>query len=242
MSTGVIIALIVIVAAVAVVAAALTLLARRPQGGRSLQRRFGPEYDRAVARHDGDTKAAERDLAERVKRHGTLRVRPLDPAARERYTARWTAVQERFVDSPRDAVTDADRLLAELAGERGFPDGGRYEEQFEALSVHHGHHVHGYRRVHRAVHTPGDGTGDRTGTEELRESLVQARALFEALLAQPGKDGSDPVTEHSTATRNQTRSGLKPGLEPGARSTAKSDGQGHAHLPWALNRRQAKGS
>ncbi len=53
MSTGLIIALIVIVA-VAVVAAALILLARRPQGGRTLRRRFGPEYDRAVAQHDGD--------------------------------------------------------------------------------------------------------------------------------------------------------------------------------------------
>ena len=50
MSTGLIIALIVIVA-VAVVAL-LVLRARGPRHGGGLKRRFGPEYERAVARHD----------------------------------------------------------------------------------------------------------------------------------------------------------------------------------------------
>src|SRR5690606_10847026 len=98
MSTGLIIALIVIVAVVAV-----ALVMQRPRASRhgaGLKRRCGPEYDRAVARHDGDTKAAERELAGRVERHGDLRARPLEPAERERYEARWTAAQERFVDSP----------------------------------------------------------------------------------------------------------------------------------------------
>ncbi|WP_395571605.1 hypothetical protein [Streptomyces sp. BK79] len=183
MSTGVIIALIVIVAVVLVVAAVLALRARGPRHGGSLKRRFGPEYDRAVARHDGDTKAAERELAERVERHGALRERPLEPAERERYEARWTAVQERFVDSPREAVGEADRLIAELAGVRGFPDGGQYEEQLAALSVHHAHHIDGYRRVHRVTHARADGAQDAgAGTEEMRESLVAARALFEDLV------------------------------------------------------------
>lgn len=77
MSTGLIIALIVIVAVVVAVAAVLTLRARGPRHGASLKRRFGPEYERAVARHDGDAKAAERELSERVERHGSLQVRPL---------------------------------------------------------------------------------------------------------------------------------------------------------------------
>ena len=201
MSTGVIIALI-IVAAVAVVAAALTLRARRPPGGRSLRRRFGPEYDRTVARHDGDTQAAERDLNERVKRHGALRARPLEPAARERYAAGWTAAQERFVDSPREAVTEADRLLGELAGARGFPDGDRYEEQVSALSVHHGHHVHGYRRVHRAAlaRTGGNGNGNGNGgvdTEKLREAMLEARDLFDDLLT-PTREDTSPGRARDT--------------------------------------------
>ncbi|MFF4468213.1 hypothetical protein ACFYZ3_01520 [Streptomyces sp. NPDC001599] len=189
MSTGVIIALIVIVAVVLVVAAVLALRARGPQHGGSLKRRFGPEYDLAVARHDGDTKAAERELAERVRRHGSLHTRPLEPAERERFEARWAAVQERFVDSPREAVGEADRLLAELAGARGFPDGGQYEEQLTALSVHHAHHVEGYRRVHRVTHARVDDARDGgAGTEEMREALVEARALFEALVRQDRHD------------------------------------------------------
>ncbi|MEU1530292.1 hypothetical protein [Streptomyces fagopyri] len=214
MSTGVIIALIVIVAAVAVVAAALTLLARRPQGGRTLRRRFGPEYDRVVARHDGDARAAERDLAERVKRHGSLRQRPLEEAAREQYTARWTAAQERFVDSPQDAVAEADRLLGEVAGERGFPDGERYDERLEALSVHHGHRVHGYRRVHEATHSPTqDG---RAGTEELREAMIEARGLFEELVSTKRQDSTADRPDPAPENRSRT--------------------------PWALTRRQVKGS
>lgn len=183
MSTGVIIALIVIVAAVVVVAAALVPRARDPHGGRGLKRRFGPEYDRTVARHDGDAKAAERELAERVEQHGALREQPLEPAAREQFTARWAAAQEHFVDSPRQAVSDADQLLAEVAGARGFPAGDDYEERLAALSVHHADHVHGYRRVHGVAESP-------TGTEEMREAMIEARALFEDLVgADGGGDG-----------------------------------------------------
>jgi hypothetical protein len=184
MSTGLIIALIVIAAVVVILAAVLTLRARRTRRGPDLRQRFGPEYDRALARHDGDTKAAERELAERVERHGNLQERPLEPAERERYEERWTAAQERFVDSPREAAAEADRLLADLAGARGFPNGGQYEEQLAALSVHHADHVDGYRRVHRAARAHTNGTPDGSpGTEEMREAMVEARALFDDLVS-----------------------------------------------------------
>ncbi|MGW2569498.1 hypothetical protein [Streptomyces sp. NPDC001537] len=223
MSTGMIIALIVIVAAVVVVAAALTLRAKGPRGGRDLKRRFGPEYDRTLARHDGDAKAAERELTERVQRHGSLREQPLEPTRREEFTARWTAAQERFVDAPREAVAEADRLLAELAALRGFPDAGQYEEQVAALSVHHADHVHGYRRVHRVAHVGvGGQDGDRADTEEMREAMVEARALFEDLTAPPRRTDKAPA---ATATRTKAH-----------RHESRN------HLPWALNRRHAKGS
>ncbi|MFJ4470821.1 hypothetical protein ACIP2X_25525 [Streptomyces sp. NPDC089424] len=222
MSTGWIIALIVIVVAAALVVAALTLRGRGAGGGRDLRRRFGPEYDRAVARHDGDATAAERELAERVERHGKLRPRPLEAAQREQFEARWTAAQERFVDSPRDAVIEADRLLAELAGLRGFPDGGQYDEQYAALSVHHAHRVHGYRRVHRIAGTPVNGAqGGGAGTEEMREAMVEARALFDDMLR--------PAREDRQA---------RPSAE---RAKTAHTGSGRLHLPAGFGR-QAKGS
>jgi hypothetical protein len=218
MSTWLIILLIVIAAVV--VLGAVGLVARRGRdrrGGHSLKRRFGPEYERAVALHDGDTKAAERELAERVERHGELRERPLDGAERQRYADLWTAVQERFVDSPKEAVAEADRLLARLAAERGYPDGGRYEEQVDALSVHHAHHVDGYRRLHRVARAGG-------GTEELRAALLGGRALFDALT------GTEPGRHRAPA---------------GADRATPSDGSGsraRSHTPWALHRSRPKES
>jgi hypothetical protein len=236
MSTGLIIALIVIVVAVIAVAAVLARRARGPQRGRSLKRRFGPEYDRALAQHDGDPQAAERELAARVERHGSLRERPLEPAQRQQYEARWTAAQERFVDSPREAVAEADRLLADLAGAKGFPDGGQYEEQLAALSVHHAHHVQGYRRVHQAAHLRGDETQDgaRAGTEEMREAMVEARSLFEDLVGHNGR--------HHESTRTAERAETAPEHEAsdGGNRPARTESRGH--LPWGSTRRHAKGS
>ncbi|MGI5407985.1 hypothetical protein ACQEV9_14440 [Streptomyces chartreusis] len=211
MSTVVII-LIVIAAVVVLGVTAMALRTRGAQGGRSLKRRFGPEYERTVARHDGDAKAAERELAQRVERHGGLRERTLETTEVERYEARWTAAQERFVDSPKDAVDEADRLLAELAQARGYPDGAQYEEQLSALSVHHANRVRGYRRVHRAARAGAEGG---PGTEEMREAMVEARALFEELVAVP-------VERHREPHETQKKTG--------------------SHTPWSFTGRQAKGS
>ncbi|MFI5554821.1 hypothetical protein [Streptomyces sp. NPDC051738] len=186
MSTGVIILVVVAVVVVLCGAAVLVLRARGAQGSRGLKRRFGPEYERAVARHHGDAAAAERELAQLVERHGGLRERALEPDEAERFEARWAAAQEHFVDAPRQAVGEADQLLAELARARGprrsrcwmQPDGERYEEQLSALSVHHADHVQGYRHVHRVAH----GSEGRPDTEEMREALIEGRALFEDLV------------------------------------------------------------
>ncbi len=170
---------VIIIIAVALVAAAAVyffLVRGASGGGRGLRGRFGPEYDRVVARHGGDTKAAEHELGERVKLHGDLEKRPLTEAARADYTARWARTQELFVESPQQALNEADALLADLSRDRGFPAGGSFEERTDALSVHHARHVDGYRRVHTA-------RSDGTGTEEMREAFVEARGLFDALLA-----------------------------------------------------------
>ena len=223
MSTGVII-LIVIAAVVVLGVTVMALRTRGAQGGRSLKRRFGPEYERTVARHDGDAKAAERELAQRVERHGGLRERTLETTEVERYEARWTAAQERFVDSPKDAVDQADRLLAELAQAREYPDGAEYEEQLSALSVHHANRVRGYRRVHRAARARAEGG---PGTEEMREAMIEARALFEDL--------TGPV-EHR-------RGGSRESREPHGSHESRRGSDGHrGHLPWAFTGRHAKRS
>ncbi|MFF1901565.1 hypothetical protein [Streptomyces sp. NPDC058206] len=199
-----------VITAVAVVVVAATLFAglRRGSGGRGLKRRFGPEYDRAVTRHDGDAKAAERELGERVKRHGSLKEQPLPPEAREQYVAKWAGIQKQFVDSPQKAVIEADALLARLAKDRGFPDGEQFEEQTAAISVHHAHHVEGYLKVHIAVHGQGS-------TEEMRVATVEARGLFDALIAE------------------------QPAASDRHRQQARGD---RGHTPWTLNRHHAKDS
>ncbi|UYQ61852.1 hypothetical protein [Streptomyces peucetius] len=176
---------VAVVAVLLIIAGALYARRRSAHGGgrRALHRRFGPEYDRVLARHDGDAKATDRELQDRVRRHGDLTPRPLAPGVREQYDAEWAAVQERFVDSPRRAVADADQLLGRLAADRGFPDAGRYEDQLAALSVHHPRHIEGYREVHRAARADSGAS-----TEGLREAMVDARELFDDLVADRAVD------------------------------------------------------
>lgn len=61
----------------------------------------------------------EEDLAAREERHSGLDIQPLPPRVRERYARRWANVQAQFVDTPRDALLDADRLVSALMDERG---------------------------------------------------------------------------------------------------------------------------
>lgn len=179
---------IVILAVVLVLAVAAAVYVRRgrkeTRGG--LKRRFGPEYDRALDRHNGDARAAEHELSERVRRFGPLESRPLPAEEREQYRIRWAAAQQQFVDSPQQAVVEVDRLVARLAQVRGYP-GADEPEHFDALSVHHGNRLHGYRKVREAAR-------GRAGTEGMRDAMVQVRDLFDAL-ADEG-----PATSHRAAS------------------------------------------
>ncbi|MCP3819665.1 hypothetical protein NLX86_16625 [Streptomyces sp. A3M-1-3] len=219
MSTGVVIILVVVAALILapVVARPLAPGRRGRGGGRDLRRRFGPEYERAVAQHDGDTKAAEKDLGERLRHHEVLEVRPLTVEAHTQYVAAWAGIQEKLVDSPAQAVADADRLLGGLARDRGFPD-DEHDARVTALSVHHPHHVDGFRQIHTAARRASEGGA---GTEELREILVRARALFEELAAD--RTGG----EHG---RHGGRAGSRAGSTSGAEERA---GTGRRGAWWA---------
>ena len=63
-------------------------LRKRRTSSAQLRERFGPEYERAVRTH-GSERRAEAKLADREKRVGTLKIRELDAAERERFAAQW---------------------------------------------------------------------------------------------------------------------------------------------------------
>jgi hypothetical protein len=183
MTTGIIIALAVV--AILIVAAAVV---RFRAGGTNPRRHFGPEYDHTVARHGGDEHAARRELRERLERHRHLRTRPLTAEQRQRYEDRWVGVQQRFVESPAQAVAEADTLLTGLLHDRGYKDE-------DALSVHHPRHVQGYRDVH--------GPSAVASTEQLREVLVRARELFDELV-KPGRHDRPDHAKEPTPARHRS--------------------------------------
>jgi hypothetical protein len=201
MSTGAIVAVVAALIIVAAIAAVVAM--QRGAGSPGLKRRFGPEYERTLARHDGDSRATRRELTERVKRYGGIEQRALPEQVQERYAARWSAVQAKFVDDPAAAVGSADELIARLAAERGYPAADS-PEHMDALSVHHPHYVGGYREVHAA--TAG---GTRRGTEDLRKALVSARGMFDDMLHVSGsvrdKDAAEEQERTSASDQEQAQ-------------------------------------
>jgi hypothetical protein len=125
------IAVIVVVVAVIIIALIAVLAWQRSR----LCTWFGPEYDRAVDER-GSTVAAERELLGRERPYRRLDIKPLPEEARIRYADRWRGLQEQFVDSPGDAVLEADQLVTSLMRERGYETTG-YDRQLEDLSVEH---------------------------------------------------------------------------------------------------------
>jgi hypothetical protein len=186
MSATQIIVLAVVIVVVLALAAIGWSLGRRAQ----LRRRFGPEYDRLV-REQGSRTAAERQLRERQRHHAELSLKPLSDDARARYSAAWEDVQAKFIDSPAEAVGEADGLVTQVMAERGYPTGG-FDDQAAELSVEHGHTLAHYRDAHD-VHlrnTRGEAT-----TEQLRQALVHYRALVADLLGEDPNRYTHPTHE-----------------------------------------------
>ncbi|HYM84068.1 MAG TPA: hypothetical protein VEY67_07960 [Candidatus Dormibacteraeota bacterium] len=175
--------LFVVIVAVVVVVAALAWYAGQRRRREELRDQFGPEYDRAV-RDSGSEREAQRELADRRERVAQLRIRDLDPRERERFSSEWSRAQARFVDEPRAAVTDADRLVTEVMQSRGYPMGD-FDQRAADVSVGHPTVVDHYRAAHEiAQRSDAD-------TEALREAMVHERALFADLLGEPQRPASD---------------------------------------------------
>ncbi|MGW3961847.1 hypothetical protein ACWED2_18630 [Amycolatopsis sp. NPDC005003] len=186
---------LIVVVAVAVLGAVIWLVTQEMQRKR-LQQRFGPEYDRAVAEKDSP-RAAQRELAERERRHKELDIRPLSASARERYAREWARVQEKFVDQPSAAVGEAEQLLNSLMAERGYPTEG-YEQQLADLSVRHAKTLEHYRAAHTTQQKR-----DAASTEDLRDAMVRYRTVFEDLLT----DGADDERHHDDHGHHERRNG-----------------------------------
>jgi hypothetical protein len=166
-----------IVAIAAVVAVVAIWFALEKRRRRRLRDRFGNEYERAV--HDvGNVRQAEAALEARTKRVERLHIRPLSPDQSAQFTRNWQQLQQRFVDDPQGAVSEADRLVGEVMSARGYPLGD-FDQRAADLSVDHPRVVAHYRAAREIAlrHARGQAT-----TEDLRQAFVHYRALFTDLL------------------------------------------------------------
>lgn len=190
--SGTAIVILIVVIVVLIVAAAVAAAA---QQRRRLQQRFGPEYDRAVGAHDSRIKA-EAELTQRQRRVRQLDLRPLSEQARDQYAARWTDLQEQFVDAPQDAVAGSQELLSAVMSERGYPTED-HEQMIADLSVEHAATLGRYRAAEEISQQAVAGSAS---TEDLRQAMIHYRALFRELLGGAGDDatGSDDAAS-STA-------------------------------------------
>jgi hypothetical protein len=84
----------------------------------------------------------------------------LAPDAAEKYQGRWQGIQTGFVDEPRNAVREADALVAELMQELAA----------------------GFAQARETLEAQWD-SGDDVSTEDLRVALTRYRSFFERLLS-----------------------------------------------------------
>lgn len=104
---------------------------------------------------ENDTHPDEAELREDSD-HGPL----LPPDQSERFTDRWGQIQTSFVDQPRDAVADADALVADLMQRLA----ASFSDERERLEAQ-------WDR------------GDDVSTEDLRVALTRYRSFFDRLLS-----------------------------------------------------------
>lgn len=182
-----VICLIVLVIVLAVVWVVMRQRNRRRT--EQLRARFGPEYELALREH-GSRAKAETALLDRVNRVNRMSVHPLSDADRERYLAEWEAIQARFIDHPRGAVTEADELINSLLQARGY-EGGAFERRVADLSVHHANLVETYRRANAVSLRAAK---NEASTEDLRSAMILYRALIEELL-----QAEVPITRREAA-------------------------------------------
>jgi hypothetical protein len=169
---------VIAILALIVVAALVLWFLYRSRRTAALREKFGKEeYDRTKATLGGRGKA-ESALLEREKKVAALDLRPLDLAARERFTDEWHGAKAQFVDDPASAVFAADRAIGGVMGARGYPVDD-FDARYESLTVDHGEVARHYRAGHDIADKQERG---QATTEDLRQAMIHYEALFEELV------------------------------------------------------------
>jgi hypothetical protein len=170
------VALIILIAALAA-GCAVVAWYLQSQRTRHFRERFGPEYDR-IRSSAPNARAAEAELASREKRVEKFNIRPLTPEERTRSTEVWGHVQTLFVDDPKGAIAEGDRLVNDVMLARGYPVAA-FEQRASDISVDHPLVVEHYRAARAIADRQAKGNAS---TEDLRQAVIHYRALFEDLL------------------------------------------------------------
>ena len=175
------IAAITLVVLLCLVAAWAVWSSMKKKRAQKLHEKFGPEYDAARQRYGQQT---DTKLEERIKRVQQLNVRPLTREQGERFEMAWRTAMSRFIDDPALAVAEADRLVKDIMEARGYPITD-FERRVGNISVDHPQVAQEYRIAHSIAKKSKVG---QATTEEMRESMVHFRAMFQELLAVPAPE------------------------------------------------------
>ena len=167
---------IIAVVVLALVAIGIWYFSQRTRS-QTLQKHFGPEYERTVTEL-GSRAKGESELKAREKRVDRLDILPLAPSEAARFSEAWQTLQSRFIDNPKGVVVQAEQLVRELMAKRGYPMGD-FAQRAGDISVDHPDVVANYRAAQAIAMRDQQGSAD---TEELRKAVVHYRALFDELL------------------------------------------------------------
>lgn len=114
-----------------------------------------------------------------VGRRARPNLRPLAAESRERYVNEWDDIEAKFVDSPEQAVREADALVMSVLRERGHP----LTERDLPVEV---------QRAHRLMRS-------RDRTEGMRQALLQYRAVMERMVGSQDEVRRDEVRRREMA-------------------------------------------
>jgi hypothetical protein len=185
----VILLIVIIVIVVIAVALAVALMRRRT----ALREGSGPEYDRLKS--EMGPRRAKAEFGKRRQHVAGLEIKSLSDERRSAYESQWTAAQEQFIESPLGATRSAASLVTAVAAERGYPVDND-SQLLTDLSVYHGRPLDGYREARTLTKQ-----GEVAETEQLRQAVLEYRAMFQDLLESTDDDTNPRATKNLAAAR-----------------------------------------